>query len=303
MSVNRSIILGALALPALIGCGSSGVEATVPSSGNDSPSPTPPPPAVATVHGRYVGAVQIDGVEYFADALFTPGGEARIFFDFGRTDGGSSAVIPGTRSDAASQFVGHLELDQEQAAGSGLIIGEGCAISAQARFCNEAAAAELRFPGASAGFASELEGSISVMTAQGIEVWALTLSPWNNVYPFGIELQYAAGQYREQIAEFVADEDTLIVIDDTGRLFFQSAGSGCTGNGSVMPDADFNLLQVTLTIESCHATFSYLIGDYSGLGTFSTSDYWSYDSMLRMWLSKPGSASPRAAITMWGDPY
>ena len=296
MPVNRSIVLGALALPALVACGSSGVEASAPPIGI--PAPTPPPPAVNAVHGRYVGSVTIGPVEYFADALFTATGEARIYF--GGAGGGASGAIPDTRAEAASQFVGNLDLDEGQAAGSGIVIGEGCAISALTRFCDEAATAEIRFPGVSAGFGSDLKGSLTVTTAQGVEFWTLALQPWNNVYPFGIELAHAAGQYRERIAEFAADDDTLVVIDETGQLFFQSAGSGCTGNGIVTPDPEFNVLEIALTIEACNGSFSYLNGDHSGLGTFSTSDYWNYDSVLRVWLSKSGTASPRAAFTMWG---
>ena len=87
-----------------------------------------------------------------------------------------------------------------------------------------------------------------------------------------------------------------------GKLFFQGASSGCTGNGDVSPHPDgrLNLYDVTLTIASCNATHAHLNAACTGLAATTASSYWDYDMLLRMWLSTGDAAAP-AAITMLAE--
>ena len=57
-------------------------------------------------------------------------------------------------------------------------------------------------------------------------------------------------------------------VDGAGRIFFQSAHSACTGNGTLAPHRDgvFNVYDVTLTIDNCGGPYAYLNGEYEGLG-------------------------------------
>jgi hypothetical protein len=262
--------------------------------------PDPPPPAVNAVHGRYVGEVTIGGVGHFADALFAPDGRAHVYI--GVAGGGSAGLIPSTRPPAASQFVGRLALEPGQAAGDGVIIAEGCALVPQPPNCGVPAAAALRFPGAVAGFSDGLVGSLDVVTATGTETWPLALSPWDNYYVVPVQLPQYPSQYIEQIAEFSENGDTILTIDAAGAVFFQSAGTGCTANGHIEADTEFNVLDVSLELASCNGAFAYLNGDFSGVGTFSASNYWNYDTVLRLWLARSGMAGPPAALTLWSLP-
>jgi len=49
---------------------------------------------------------------------------------------------------------------------------------------------------------------------------------------------YLAGHYQETLAEFALDGDTIVSIVANGALSFQSANSGCTGNGTLRPHLD-----------------------------------------------------------------
>jgi hypothetical protein len=116
----------------------------------------------------------------------------------------------------------------------------------------------------------------------------LELTPWNNYYVIPARLELLAGQYMEELAEFAFDGDVTISVDPAGQLFFQSARSGCIGNGALAPhlDGKFNVFDVTLTIESCNAAYAYLNGAYEGLATTTPSTYWDYDSLLRIWCQR-----------------
>jgi hypothetical protein len=195
-----------------------------------------------------------------------------------------------------------LALEPGRAAGDGVIIAEGCALVPQPPNCGVPAAAALRFPGAVAGFSDGLVGSLDVVTATGTETWPLALSPWDNYYVVPVQLPQYPSQYIEQIAEFSENGDTILTIDAAGAVFFQSAGTGCTANGHIEADTEFNVLDVSLELASCNGAFAYLNGDFSGVGTFSASNYWNYDTVLRLWLARSGMAGPPAALTLWSLP-
>jgi hypothetical protein len=114
----------------------------------------------------------------------------------------------------------------------------------------------------------------------------------------------ASGQYKELLAEFASAGDVMMNIDSSGKFFFQSANSGCVGNGALVPHLDgaADTYDVTLMMENCNDTYAYLNGQYGGLALYTSSSYWDYDSLLRMWLSKPTGGTPPAALTTLGEP-
>jgi hypothetical protein len=119
--------------------------------------------------------------------------------------------------------------------------------------------------------------------------------------------QFAAGLYEETIADFTSrrSQDTVIRVDNAGLLFFQSANSGCTANGSLEPHLEgaFNVYDATLTIENCTDAYQSLNGVFEGLATRTIEDGWwdGWGDWLVIMLSTPSGAPAEAAITMWGS--
>jgi hypothetical protein len=76
-SSSAGIVL--YSLLALVGCGGGGsapgTAGSNPPPPSASPPPEPPPPDQSVDHGRYLGTVTIDGVNYFGDALLAANGE------------------------------------------------------------------------------------------------------------------------------------------------------------------------------------------------------------------------------------
>jgi hypothetical protein len=196
--------------------------------------------------------------------------------------------------------VGTIEVHTDRASGSGVIIGQGCSGPHVNRFCTAAAHGELSVAIESDG----IRGQIRVTTSLGEEIWLLRLASWNDYYVSRASPEYLAGQYAENLAEFALGADTIMSVDHAGRLFFQSPGSGCIGNGTSAPhlDGKFNVYDVVLTIASCKAPYAHLNGGFEGLATTTASGYWDYDSLLRTWLSKRDAAASAAAIMMSGRP-
>ena len=248
-------------------------------------------------HGRYVGIVTIGGVDYFADALLTVDGAVRLYV--GGPDSASGALQL-TRPSTSAQLVGNVQMQGNEALGSGVIIGQGCAAAQRIRFCDETGSAELSLVVDS----EALQGEIQVSTSAGDETWLLELAAWSNYYLLSAAPSYLAGQYREELAEFNVDADMIMSIDAAGVLFFQSAQSGCTGNATLVPHLDgaFNVYDVELTLASCTGSRADLNGVYEGLATTTPGAYWDYDSLLRVWLSKPDGATPQTAVTLLGSP-
>jgi hypothetical protein len=259
-----------------------------------------------TSHGRYVGTVTVGGQQLFGDALITVDGAVRLYVG-GPYDNGGELQL--TRPAAGSaQFVGHLET-ATNASGSatGLVIGQGCTDPQVVRFCSEAANGEMTFtvsPVSGAAIDAKLSGVLHVATSGGEETWLLDLGNWANWY-----LLSASGDnpgqflYREELAEFAADDDTVITFSGS-QLQFQSAHSGCTGNGSIMTHGDgaFFVFDVVLDIGNCNATYARFNGRFEGLASSTASSVWDYDDQFRMWLSKPNGTEPPVALTMLSTP-
>jgi hypothetical protein len=152
----------------------------------------------------------------------------------------------------------------------------------------------------------DIQGQMSVTTSGGTETWSLNVGPWSNYYTQPATQGELTGHYQEELAEFSINGDAIISIAADGSLSFQSAGSGCTGNGQTRPHLNgaVSVYDVSLSLSGCQSPYDYLNGTFSGLATVSPSDYWNYDDLLRMWLSQDAnvSGSSQPALTLLGLP-
>jgi hypothetical protein len=243
--------------------------------------------------GHYVGAVGIADATYFGDAVVTQDGAIGLYIGGPYDDGGELQTV---RPQSSEQFVGTIQMRDGQWSGSGVIIGQECAIHPANRFCGEPAPAEFsaNVSPESGCATARLQGTIQLVTASGTETWSLDLGLWGDGGPL------MSGQYKEVLAEFANSGDSILSLDSSGRLFLQSSGSSCVGNGTWAPlsAGPADVYDVTLLMESCSGAYAYLNGTYGGLALATASSCWDYDSLLRIWLSKgSGDASP-AALTM-----
>ena len=268
-----------------------------PSDPPPPPSDPPPPPAGQSVdHGRYVGTVTIDGVDYFGDAIFTDGGATHLYIGGPYTDDGTIQ----TGFDSGSiDFVSPARTPSGGTVGGGVIGREpedcgGKAGSPSRRWCGRASSAEMS---AERVVGSETDAIHGEITGHD-ETWTFDLTPWSNAYNVPARLSDLAGQYTEEVAPF-ARHGLVMTVDKNGRAFFQTPLS-CTGNGTFTPlgNGESNVYAVAMSISSCDYPYSLYNGEYRGLATLSPSDYWGYDTNLRVWLA---SFSPDwSAVTMWG---
>jgi hypothetical protein len=276
------------------GGGANGASSEPPSGGSVAAAASPP----ATNH--YVGTVKIGEATYFGDAVLTRDGVVRLYIGGRYGDDGS---IQKSRPSNSDQFVGTAQLRSGQWSGSGVIVGQQCASSTTDRFCGHPAAANIVMslstdPG---GTAASLQGAIQLAGQSGTESWLLDLHGWPD-QPFSVSAE--SGQFKELLAEFAVAGDVIVNFDSAGKLFFQSAKSGCVGNGALAAhlDGSGDTVDVTLQMENCSGAYAYLNGSYEGLALITSSSVWDYDVLLRVWLSK-GAAEPLpAAVTMLGEP-
>jgi hypothetical protein len=182
-----------------------------------------------------------------------------------------------------------------QGLGQGVVIGERCVASNPGRFCGARAPAEISV----SQTGKMLTGEVRVTTAQGVETWTLDIGGWSLYYQSSASQGFRGNMFRERLAPFAETGGPIISIDGRGRVFFQSAASGCTGNGTLAPHADgrFYVFDVDLLIENCDAEHAYLNGRFEGLATESQDNYWGYDTWLLMFLSTPDGSPSRVALT------
>ncbi|HKU17520.1 MAG TPA: hypothetical protein VJQ52_24210 [Steroidobacteraceae bacterium] len=290
------IALAAAVMSILTACGggaeySDGLRAPTPDPGSG--TVVPDAPRLSDWHGRFVGTATIGGEQRFADAILTVDGAIRLYVGGpANSNGGMQFSKPGE----AAQFVGSFtERLNNSARATGTVIGEHCG-SSTSSLCSELPQAELQL----APTASTIEGELRFTTAAGSQTWSVELIPWAHHYVEDATAGGLTGQYREEIADYASAGDTVVNIDSAGRLFFQSATSGCTGNGTLQPHLDgaYNVYDVAMIIDSCKASRSALNGAFTGLATTSSSSYWDYDVLLRMWLSKADALEPAALTTL-----
>lgn len=259
------------------------------------PPPEPPPPEQSVNHGRYVGTVTIDGVNYFGDALFAANGETHLYIA-GHYAGDGTIQL--ASPEGSIDFVSPARTPSGNTVSGGVIgrEGEDCGQtgSPSARWCGRASSAKMSVERAAGQESGAIQGEI---TGHG-ETWTFNLTPWSNMYNMPARLSDLAGQYDEEVAPF-ARAGMVLTIDEDGRAFFQTPYL-CTGNGTFAPlgDGQVNVFTVEMSISNCDYPYSRYDGEYRGLATLSPSDYWGYDTNLRVWLA---SFSPDwSAVTLWG---
>ena len=290
------------ALLAACGGGGSGQSAGATSNsatGATSSSTAGTPAPTQGLTGHYVGSVTIADVAYFGDAVVTQDGAIRLYIGGSYAASAGGQNIETVRPESSQQFVGTLQMRGGQWSGSGVIIGQQCAMNPANRFCGHPAPAEFS---ANASLVSgeaitaTLQGEIQLITSGGTETWSLDLGQWF----FGGPWPLPSGQLTDVLAEFASSSDVVVNLDSSGGLFFQSPGSGCVGNGTLAPHAagPAGIYDVTLLMESCSGAYAYLNGTYGGLALASPSSIWQYDSLLQIWLSQGSADGSPAALTM-----
>jgi hypothetical protein len=296
-----ALVLGFAFLPALVGCGG-GSNDRGAMAVTYTAMPATPAESGDAWQGRYVGTVTIGDVQYFGDALLTADGLIRLYVGGPGSDDG---LIQQTVPAGSSQLVGTLHGQMNQLSGDGLVFGQECAALNAIGFCAEVGHASISIAVESADSPGHIQGQISVTTSAGTETWSLDLGSWANYYTLPSTQGGLAGRYQEELAEFSIGGDAIISIAADGSLSFQSAGSGCMGQGQSRPhlDGSVSVYDVSLSISGCEAPYDYLNGMYGGLASSSPSDYWNYDELLRMWLSQESvSGSSQPALTLLGLP-
>jgi len=265
---------------------------SVPSERAATPQPTTPPlaspPSGALQHGYFAGTVAIEGNPRYAEALLAANGAIRIYV------GGSSGKT--FDPDGSVLIIAQLESDGDQTLGTGTAMGQHCALF-PGPFCAAPAPVELQITDTTQGY---LYSDVRVLTASGIEAWALASSWPTSTYLEPATIQFAAGQYEETLAEFGQQERVTINVDDDGTIFFQSATTGCVGNGELAPhqDGEFNVYDATLTIENCTGAYAYLNSELEGIANRSIGIC---SSWLVIWLASPDDQLSPVAVTMWAS--
>jgi hypothetical protein len=255
--------------------------------------------------GRYIGTVTIGDQQLFGDALITVDGAVRLYI--GGPYSPSGALQTTRPAGASAQFVGHLvTAGSPSGSATGVILGQGCTNPDVTRFCTEAANSDMTFTirrVTGAAIDANLDGTLHVTTSAGEEGWVLDLGRWSNYYLSSTSSEnYDAVPWREELAEFASGDDTIITFAGL-EVQFQSANSGCTGNGTFTPHLDgaFGVFDVVLDIGNCNATYARFNGRFEGLSSDTPGSVWDYDVLLRLWVSKVDGSEP-VALTMLASP-
>lgn len=253
----------------------------------------------AVLPGRIVGGVTIEGVEYGLSGVMVEDGFFRLNIE--AATGGPPSLDSGL-----GQLVGRFTFAGLNATGTGVLIGEGCALASAGRFCGTETAVRLEVTKAGTWIDQGSSGVIRVATASGETIWPLRLGYWGGRAGFDPSSSSSGGgPYELHQAEFVQASRVFLTGSGDGRLFFQSADTGCTGNLTISSyvNPSISLFNVEIEIRGCHGSFSYLNADFAGLMTKESLTPWGYDfSVLNMWLSTPAGAPSPAAITLWATP-
>ena len=117
-----------------------------------------------------------------------------------------------TRPASSVQFVGAIEMRAAQGSGTGVIIGEECAINAAGPYCGDPAAAKISttLESNSDGATTGLQGEIEVTAATGTETWQIDLGLWPDNELATIPW---TGQLKELLAEFASADEKRLPMD------------------------------------------------------------------------------------------
>lgn len=291
--MNTKLPICLLLAQTVAGCGGGGSAATPSATALPSVATTPPPvvasPSAAGWGGRYVGTAKIADRYYFADALLTADGSVSLYVggEVAASEAPSgSGALQTTKPPDFSQLVAQVAIRGIEATGNAVSVSDrGAVMAGNIRIVVQS---------------ERLQGEIQLSTSTAALTLLLDMQSWTGSYVLSAKQQSLQGLYQEQLAGFAVGTDTIVSIDLAGRLFFQSATSGCTGNGTVRPHLDglFNVYDVTLSIAGCKPAYGYLNASYQGLASTSPSNYWAYDSVLRIWLTEQSWEMPTGAIMM-----
>lgn len=311
--------LGALLLAVVVtGCGGGGSAATSIATA-PLPAATSAPPIVASPSapswgGHFVGSVRIADAYYFADALLTVDGSVRLYI------GGPVAAsgMPGTlqsKTARYSQFVGNVEVRGNEANGVGAMVANGCSPPyILLGECGDNVLGNVHII-VQSGDNRLLQGEI-VLNANSrtlkqngaTHTLFLDMRDWNGGFAVPTFSQTPQGLYQEELAEFAVGTDTTISVDRDGKMFFESAASGCIGNGIIAPRADWRLsvyvliYEVTLRIDNCQGPYERLNGSFAGLATWSIMELWDSDLVLRFWLTEQGWPNSKVPLMLSARP-
>ncbi len=241
-------------------------------------------------HGRFIGVVRIGNIDYFGDALVAEDGRVRLYV------GGpyaTSDLLQVTRASGAMQFVGTIDLRNGGMFGSGVVLEEGCGSGPD---CSTPISAELNI----APIKTQMRGEIRLLGPRESEIWSVDMTKWDNYYAREAAISSMAGQYEELISELSERTRTLIRIDESGKLSFEDAQTGCSGRGTMTPHSSgaFNVYDVEIHVEACDSLQSLMNGNWEGLAAESASSVHNSDSLLRIWLSAQNGSATEAAITL-----
>jgi len=254
----------------------------------------------AVAPGRIVGSVVIDDVRYGISGVISHQGEFRLNIE--GVSVGSADSKPGL-----GQLVGMITLSGQEAVGRGVLIGEGCGLPSRSRFCGVATPVTIPMTRTGRGINRGASGDIHATVGDTEETWPVEIGPLTGrpgFDPSFLGEGGGGGLWTIYQAEFAQNEAVVLSIDGDRRLYFQSAQTGCTGNGLIGPHADnaWNLYDISLSINGCSDPFNHLNAEFEGLATQESLTPWDYDfSVLSMWLSTDANASPPAAITLWAQ--
>lgn len=247
----------------------------------------------AVLPGSLSGDVTIGNSTLSIEGLLTTEGAFRLNIE--EWSGGPPVLDSGL-----GQLVGSFTVTGSEALGTGVLIAEGCGLSPPGRFCGQDAVARIELTKTGSSIDAGSSGLIRVTTDNAEETWPVQMGYWGGRAGFDPPVSLAS-LYEVHQAEFThGDSVAMSIVGD--ELFFESAQTGCTGNGTISPHGNrtADLYDVTLTIEGCRDSFAYLNTYFEGLSTLESLTPWDYDySTLRMWLSTPDGAAAAAAITLW----
>ena len=253
-------------------------------------APVPPPPPLAAepnadfAHGYFLGDVATSKGSFGLDALFTVDGDIRMQ----------------ATGENPWQFAGQLHRGDAQLVGSGYVIGQGC-LPVALQPCPSTTGALIRLTAADPW---RLAGAIHVAD----DTWHFDLSSPNSgahySYRTPADLESVEGHYEMLLVGLAATERVIMSVDRAGRVFFESAVSGCTGNGILEPykDSRYNAFQASLVIGNCGREHARLNASFSGLATTNVQTPWDYGDALLMWLATHDEEFSPTAFELRGVP-
>lgn len=283
-------LLAAVTLAACSGGSGSGAP-TSPPPASSPPATSPPADGVSSGYfSGYVGGI-------YAEALVTEDGEVRMWMDYAVLCSSSPGEF------RSMQFIGSMERHVDgSAVAIGVLVGEGNGPvwNGEPPFCGSGLSAEVLLEQIYGG---RMDGRLRLPAWAGVrDVDVYMTWPTRTYVTHAATAENAAGIYLEELAGFATAGDTVVTVDGSGAIFFQSADSGCVGNGTLVArgDGKYNVYDVDLQISECKEQFAHYNRSFAGLGTRSIGD-WDWGDWLVLMLDSSERDMPQIALTMWSS--